>query len=266
MKLVLWSAMMCMAFASCKKTFEYSPHEIRLSEDEKNLNAKNISKITSQPSKNTFRFIVIGDPQRAYDQLEDFVKEANNLDDISFVLINGDLTDFGLNSEYQWVNRILSKLKVPSIAVIGNHDMLGNGAEVYKAMYGPDNFSFSAYKSKFICLNSNSLEHNYDGSLPDLPWLEKQLSDASSFDNVFVFSHISPFHYGFDTTMSTRYASLLAKSGKVRVSAHAHINWYFHIEHYNDGVEYLVVNSVSKRSYVLLTVSNENFQIEEKTF
>jgi len=251
--------------ASCKKVFEYSPHEIRLNDDEKGLNAKNIALISAQPVPDTLRFIVIGDPQRAYDQLDDFVKVVNQMNGISFVVVDGDLTDFGMNSEFQWINKIMLKLKVPSVAVIGNHDMLGNGPEIYRQMYGPDNFSFSMGSNKFICVNSNSQERNYDGSLPNLPWLSNELAESSSYNRVFVFSHIAPFSFGFDSTMAKSYASLLAQNS-VRLSIHAHVDMYFHIQYYNDGVEYLVVDTVRERKYVLVTVYGESYEIEEKTF
>jgi len=265
MKKFLIYYFIAVAFASCKKTFEYSPHEVRLGENEKNINAKNIAKISSQPVPDSLKFIVIGDPQRAYDELDDFVDGVNQRRGISFVVVDGDLTDFGLNSEFQWINKILSKLKIPSIAVIGNHDMLGNGAEVYRQMYGPDNFSFSIGSNKFICLNSNSQERNYDGSLPNLPWLYNELAESSS-QKVIVSSHIAPFSFGFDSSMEKSYASLLAQSGNVSLSIHAHVSMFFHRQEYNDGVEYLVVNSLSKRKYVEVIVHGENHSIEEKSF
>ena len=266
MKKFLLYCFIAASFASCKKAFEYSPHEVRLDENEKNINEKNIAKISLQPSSDSLKFIVIGDPQRAYDELDGFVDAVNQLNGISFVVVDGDLTDFGLNSEFKWTNKILSKLKVPSIAVIGNHDMLGNGPEVYRQMYGPDNFSFSIGSNKFICLNSNSQERNYDGTLPNLPWLSNELVESSSYDKVFVFSHIAPFSFGFDSAMEKSYASLLAQNSNVKLSIHAHIDMFLHTHYYNDNIDYLVVDTIRERKYVLVTVRGESYEVEEKTF
>src|SRR5688500_15170334 len=90
--------------ASCKELFQYSPNEVRLEEAEKNLNEKNISKLKAKPAGEPIRFIVTGDSQRFYEELDAFVEHVNRLDDISFVLLNGDISDFGLNREFKWVN------------------------------------------------------------------------------------------------------------------------------------------------------------------
>ena len=51
----------------------------------------------------------------------------------------------------------MNGLHVPYVALIGNHDCLGTGAETYKAVFGPTNFSFIAGDVKFVCLNTNAL-------------------------------------------------------------------------------------------------------------
>ena len=89
---------------SCKDPFLYNINEVRLNEDERNLNAKNIQKIQMLAPADTLKFILIGDSQRFYDEVEDFVTHVNGLKNISFVLLAGDITDFGLNKEYRWIN------------------------------------------------------------------------------------------------------------------------------------------------------------------
>ncbi|MFN2439489.1 MAG: metallophosphoesterase, partial [Chitinophagaceae bacterium] len=152
---------------SCKKAFLYNLNEVRLEENQKNLNAKNIQKIEAIRPLDTLKFILIGDSQRFYSELDDFVKEANGLKNIAFVALAGDISDFGLSKEFQWVNRKLTKLSMPYIAVIGNHDMLANGRKVYEQMFGAEDFTFTCNGNKFICLNTNSREKGFDGSLPN---------------------------------------------------------------------------------------------------
>lgn len=252
----------CLSLFSCRKMIEYSPNEVRLKEFEKNLNAKNIARIESAPTVDSFKFVVIGDTQRFYDELEDFVASVNERNDISFVVLNGDITDFGQNKEYQWINRTLLKLKVPYIAVIGNHDMLANGEKIFHEMFGPVNFSFRCNNTKFICLNSCSREVGFDGSVPDLPWLRSQLSDLDTYNSAFVISHVPPFHEDFDQNLSKAYNELLVKSGKVHLSIHGHEHVYSNSKPYGTKMEYLVTASTNKRHYTIISVTNESYSIE----
>ena len=268
MSQVSWRAVIllaCLPLAniSCKKAFLYNLNEIRLEENEKNLNAKNIEKIEAKSQGDTLKFILIGDSQRFYNELDDFVEEANKLKDVAFVILAGDISDFGLSKEFQWIHRGLSKLSMPYIAVIGNHDMLANGRNVYQQMFGPEDFTFSSNGNKFICLNTNSEEVGYNGSLPNIPWLQQQLSDLSNYKNAFVISHVPPFNNAFDKKLERQFSSLLASNSKVRLSMHGHLHSYQESEFYNDGLKYLVVGTINKRNYALISVWDDQYNVEE---
>ncbi len=64
----------------------------------------------------------MGDTQRFYDDVEDFVARANQ-EDFDFVLMDGDISDFGINDEFSWIYDIMKHLKKPYVSVIGNHDL-----------------------------------------------------------------------------------------------------------------------------------------------
>jgi Icc-related predicted phosphoesterase len=248
---------------SCKKAFLYNLNEVRLEENEKNLNAKNIEKIEAKSQGDTLKFILIGDSQRFYNELDDFVEEANKLKNVAFVILAGDISDFGLNKEFKWIHRSLSKLYIPYIAVIGNHDMLANGRIVYQQMFGPENFTFTSNGNKFICLNTNSEEVGYNGSLPNIPWLQQQLSDLSNYKNAFVISHVPPFNNAFDKKLEKQFSSLLSTTSKVRLSLHGHLHSYQESEFYNDGLKYVVVGTINKRNYALISVWGDQHSVEE---
>lgn len=259
--------MLLCVLVSCKDLFQYSPKEVRLEEEEKNLNAKNIKLIEAQAEKDTFKFVLIGDSQRFYDQAEDFVTEINKRSDISFVVLNGDITDFGLNKEFRWIYRELSKLKMPYIGVIGNHDMLSNGRFIYNEMFGPDNFSFTCNNNKFVCLNTNSREVGMDGSIPNLSWLRNELNKEGDYKGVFVLSHVPPFSAGdYDKNLELPYASILASNNKVRASLHAHDHTSKRVRPYEDGIEYFVIGTINKRTYAEITVWDNGSKIEEHAF
>lgn len=256
------AVLVLLGMTACEKYVQYSPSEVRLQAHERDLNEKNISRLQQLPARDTFRFALTGDSQRFYDELEDFVAHVNRRGDISLVLLNGDITDFGQNREYQWVARILNRLQPPFIGIIGNHDMLGNGLQVYRQMFGPDNFSFNAGGNRFVCLNTNSREKNYDGSIPDLNWLSRQVADTAHCRNLFVVSHIGPSSPDFDQRMTTGFAQSIAGCPKARMSLHSHSHNFSFEQPFGDGIGYLTSSSYNKRRYVLVTVINEEVQYE----
>lgn len=206
---------------------------------------------------------MIGDSQRFYNELDDFVEEANQMKDVAFIVLAGDISDFDLNKEFKWIHRSLRKLSMPYIAVIGNHDMLANGRIVYQQMFGPEDFTFTCNGNKFICLNTNSREVSFNGSLPNIPWLQQQLSDLSGYNNAFVISHVPPFNSDFDKQLEKQFSSLLASNSKVRLSMHGHLHYYREEEIYNDGLKYVVVGAINKRNYALISVWGNQYSVKE---
>ena len=251
---------------SCEKTFTYNANEIKIEEKDKDQNTKNLERLQSKGQKDSFCFVVISDTQRFYDDLDDFVEKVNSNPDISFVVLNGDITDFGLRSEYLWISHRLQKLSFPFLVVIGNHDMLGNGRELYKQMYGPENFGFSFSNHKFIVLNSNSQEVGHNGSLPDTSWLQQELSATPSQQKIFILSHLAPFSGDFDRSLEQPYVKMLANNGNVIYSIHGHEDISYLGQPYGPPVNYLVVNSISDRSFVLIKVNKNNTEVEKISF
>lgn len=251
----------------CEDVFQYSPNQVRLKEEERNLNAKNIEKISeARISGSDFKFALIGDTQRFYDDAEDFVSHINQRDNIAFILLAGDISDFGQEKEFKWVHRMLNNLKAPYIAVIGNHDMLANGTKVYEQMYGPLNFAFTCNNYKFICLNTNSREAGLDGSVPDMEWLKRQLNDTAGVAGIFTVSHIPPFDGDFDKNLEAAYTEALAGNGKVKMSLHGHQHKYKYFKPYADSISYLVAGGMAKRNYAIISIKGEAVEVEEVTF
>jgi Icc protein len=251
---------------SCKKIFKYNAGEIRLEEKYRNLNSKNISSILSVPPKNSFKFLVISDSQRSYDELDDFVKKANSFSDISFVVLNGDITDFGLQTEYLWITERMQKLSCPFLAVIGNHDMLGNGREVYRRMFGAENFSFSYSGHRFVFINSNSREAEPGETLPDTSWLQKELAASPLQEKIFVFAHIPPLGGDFSRIIEPVYARTLTENGRVLYSIHGHEGISYLWQPFGPPVNYLGINSLAKRNYAFIHVDKDGVSVEQLFF
>jgi Icc protein len=254
-----------LAFGACEK-FEYSPNEVKLEESEQDLNQKNIDKIMSMrlDQKSTFRIAVISDTQRFYDELDEVVDAINSRNDFDFVVLNGDITDFGIAKEYRWINERMQKLKVPFITVLGNHDCQGNGKKIYKAMYGPYDFTVNIGLNRLFFINTNSLEFN--DPVPDLNFFRGALSDTANFDKALVFAHIAPFDPDFNRDLEPEFTRI-SSQGKVQVSLHGHQHGYQEPKQpYHDGVNYVIVGSIQKRFYEEVTVSKDQVKLNHITF
>ena len=123
---------------------EYSPYEVTVQSDEIDLTKNNRNKLYRYDREfmESYSFVLIADSHSWYDNLEKAVKHINKNKDIFFVIHLGDLASSGLVKEYRWTNDILKKLHKPYLTVIGNHDCLNNGMEIYKKMYGNGSVRF----------------------------------------------------------------------------------------------------------------------------
>ena len=133
---------------------EYHPYDLDI-DGETEVNARNIQRIeTALDGKKEFSFAVISDTQRWYDETEDAVADMNEKGGIDFVVHTGDLSDFGMKLEFEKQRDILNGLSVPYVCLLGNHDCLATGKEVFNRIFGEENFSFTAGDVLFICLNT----------------------------------------------------------------------------------------------------------------
>lgn len=247
--------------AQACEEFEYSPYEIRLDEDEKNINGRNIEKIQAlniAPS-DTLRFILTADTQGFYEENEKLVAHINQHNEADFVLIGGDLTDFGLTKEFKLVHEDFKTLKVPYVAVVGNHDAINNGKQVFTAMYGDYDVSFSVGNSRFILLNTNYLE--FDKQVPDLDWLEAELQAAQGHEHIFVISHIPPTNTEFGVENSERYGQLMNQYN-VTYSLHGHNHNYKYHFPFGEGVPVLETAATEKLEYIVFTVAGDEVSFE----
>lgn len=249
-------------FGACKRNFQYSVLEVRPTASDQNNKA--ITSIEKLTPKDTFSFLVISDTQIAYNELQDFVKYANKIpdDSISFLLHGGDFTDYGANFEYNFYYDEIHKLKFPVVGTIGNHDMLGNGRYIYRKLLGPEEFTFTYGNTAFVVFNSNSREVSFDGSLPDLPWLEKTIHTLRDKKNIIYLSHISPLHPDYDQRMTEKQVDLITQQSNSRLSIHGHTHSFDYRES-AEGLKYVVAPTLQKRSYVKVDIADTTVTVHE---
>ncbi|TDQ82899.1 metallophosphoesterase family protein [Sphingobacterium yanglingense] len=251
---------------SCNRNFQFSVLEVKPLD--RDINLKAIARIKQLIPHDTFSFLIFSDTQVAYDELESFVAHVNStytMDSIAFLVHGGDFTDYGANFEYNLYYDDVRKLKFPVVGCIGNHDMLSNGRTIFKKLFGPENFSFNYGDYRFIVFNSNSREVRFDGSLPNLSWLQQEIN-SSAENNTIYLSHVAPMTTDFDPALKNDFTKILASNKKSRLSIHGHTHNYVLEEPYTDGVQYLTVPTLQKRQYVKVTISPKDMQIQQKFY
>ena len=146
------------------------------------------------------------------------MKSVNQQPGISFMVVAGDISDFGLAREMRWVDEKLRRLKVPYLTVVGNHDLVGNGREAYQHVYGALNYSFVYGDTKFVLIDTNSREYNFNHKVPDINWLQTQLATLDGARRQVVMSHVPPDNADFDPTLQMPFAQALGTAPNVVLS------------------------------------------------
>ncbi|RKD19599.1 hypothetical protein BCY91_13470 [Pelobium manganitolerans] len=245
-------------FSSCLD-LEYSPNQAFDRNSPTDLNAINLAKLAkldANSNNDTVRFILTGDTQRSYDQARDLIRIANrDYPELDFVLLNGDISDFGLRQEMEWVTKIYEDLRVPYITVIGNHDLVANSLNAYRHMFGELNFSFVYKNVKFICQDDNGREYHFNGEVPDLDWLAKELQTDNSVSAIVNIAHIPPSSGDFDRNLQQPYENLLNSNPKVVASLHSHENRQ-NVEYPTpNGVPFITSNAVTNREFLYVEIA-----------
>lgn len=253
---------MLLVLAGC---FELSPHAVVLDASERALHARALASLAATPpgEGEVVRFALVGDTQLAFDEAADAVAHLNARGDLAFVVQLGDFTHVGLLPEYRRMNAIFARLEVPYFVVVGIHDLLGNGGEIYARMFGPRNATFTFGRTRFVLFDSNSRAEGFRGDVPDLAWLGGQLARDGPHDRTVLLSHVAPGTGDFDPALVEAYDALLSAIGPV-ISFHAHE----HRPRFEDraGTPVWIADSVDHRSYLVATVGPGAVEVERVAF
>ncbi|MCG8273863.1 phosphodiesterase [Aquamicrobium sp. NLF2-7] len=125
------------------------------------------------------------------------------------VLVTGDLTDCGLDEEYEIVAELFSRLPFPVYAVPGNHDRREPfrrtfAASGYTAEAGPLNFAVDRGPIRIIGLDSLVAGESHGELAPEtIAFLQEELA-ASPSTPTLVMLHHPPFETGISHMDETR--------------------------------------------------------------
>ena len=263
-KLIYLIPILCsiLCFHSCDM-LEAHPYDAKV-RGEKNLNNKYIEQIKENlKDKKSFRFAFISDTQRWYDETEDAVKAINQCDDIDFVIHGGDLSDFGATHEFIMQRDIMLGFHMPWITLLGNHDCLGTGEDVYEEIWGNPNFYFQAGNVLFICLNTNCMEYNYSEPVPNFSFLEKLMKNIpEGVEKTIVAMHVPPFDLEFNNNVANVFQLYLKEFPNLQFCIYGHGHHYQTDNLFNDGILYHQTPCIKKRGYILFTITENGYEEE----
>lgn len=246
---------------------EYSPNQKFNRNSAVAVNNREISELRVKDIGAAIKIAVSGDTQRSYKEAEAFVEYINSRDDIDFVILNGDISDFGLLAEFDGVYKIYNRLKVPFISVIGNHDLVANGLDVYKRMFGDLNFTFSYAGIKFVCHDTNGREYDFNGSTPNMSWLRQNLKPGINERWTVAFSHVPPTDADFDPSLADAYQNIMNQTPGVIASVHSHQHSTQSIHYQNNqGIPFIITNAIVKRGFSILNIANGQLVAQEVSF
>ena len=219
---------------------EYSPWQSDVDSDQ--LTRKNIERLADTGLLEPFKIAIIGDPQVVHGSFRN-AKDIINKHNVDFTVIAGDLTDRGLKREWEWVGDIVKDFKKPVFTVVGNHDGLNKGNDIYKRMFGSLNYAFTYKQHRFIMWNNNK----YEWGAPDFDWLEKQASSLNSI----IISHQPPYSGTLNAEEEERWR-------RIRQNGNVVSNIHGHLHHYNlvieNGIPIYTVERVEDSKWGMMEV------------
>jgi Icc protein len=255
-------------FTSCEK-FEFDPNQsVDLSSPEQ-LNYFNINRIQDKNTDSTVDFVLMGDSHIDYENLDKLVKHVNQRNDIDFVVHAGDLTEHGILLQYKQTADYMQRLRYPFVTVVGNHDLVGNGENMFTHMYGHLNFSFITGGIKFVFFNSNSREYGFNGTVPDLNWLQREMDAPGNFSKIILVSHVPFTDKDFDQAMRNDYVNLIAnRQGKpVIMSLNGHLHdGFIDTPPQAGGILHLAAGSVNRKAYIVVHIKGSDVSYEKVYF
>lgn len=234
-----------------------------------NLKAFNSSKAQGSPY---FSFAFLTDIHIAKDapsikDLEACIADINNNNDIRFVIVNGDVTEFGADKEIFLAKSILDKLNKPYYVVAGNHDAKWSesGCNTFSRVFGYEHFNFDCEGIKFIGTNSGPNMRMAPALLPreSMVWLDSLINSMQPSQPVIFVNH-----YPMDSSM-LNYFQVLDKLKKINTQLVLTGHWHSDRAMDYEGIPGLIGRSTMRTGrdgsgYNIITINGSLITAKER--
>lgn len=160
----------------------------------------------------TFQFAHVSDTHigsaTSEEDLRRTVQNINGDTAIRFVILSGDITEFGADDELQLAKRILDSLNKPWYIIPGNHDAnwSESGSNTFKKIFGAETFSFVYGGYLFLGTASGPNMRMSPGQIPreNIVWLDSTLSHLNDKNIPIIYVN----HYPQDSSLNNWYEAL----------------------------------------------------------
>ncbi|WP_234734147.1 outer membrane protein assembly factor BamB family protein [Tellurirhabdus bombi] len=227
---------------------------------------------TSTEKPIRFAFVTdthVGAPVTAAEDLQRTVNDINTLPNLDFVVLTGDVTDFGSEQEFRAAKAILDGLRVKWYIFPGNHDTKWseNGCNSFRKIFGAERFDFTVGKYRFIGCGSGPNMRMAPGlaAREDVLWVRSIAESMKGSDQPVIFMN----HYPLDDALGNWYL-LIDELKKINVQAafcgHGHSNKKLNFE----GIPAVMGRSNLRANqpgngYNLVTLANDTLTFAERT-
>jgi predicted phosphodiesterase len=229
------------------------------------LKAKNTFNFLSEEDRDLspgdeYSFIVLSDTHIENGNTYGLERLAQVIDGAAFVVITGDITQYGDRNDIQEFIKIARSLGVPCYPVLGNHDIFFHNWQEWRDLIGSSSYRIGAPGGSTTLFILDSANATFGGS--QLNWLERELRIANPW--VFVFTHTNlqvenPAHVVqlMDIRERARFMSIVKDRGAAAFMGHLHKR----IERELGGVQYITLEDYRDHgTYCRVYVSPEGFR------
>lgn len=188
-------------------------------------------------AQSPFKFALISDTHVGSStgaaDLRRVVKDINANPTIKFVILSGDITEFGADKELHLAKQILDSLNKPLHVIPGNHDAnwSESGGNSVITTFGAETFSFQYGGYLFLGTASGPFMRMGPGQIPreDIVWLDSVLTNMQDTTMPIVFVN----HYPLDPGLNNWYEAInLLKTRNIQLilCGHGHHNHRYNFE------------------------------------
>ncbi|NML40874.1 PQQ-binding-like beta-propeller repeat protein [Chitinophaga sp. G-6-1-13] len=223
-------------------------------------------------AQNAFKFALMTDihvgSDHAAEDVQRSVADINQDPSIAFVIISGDITEFGADEELKLAKRLLDSLNKPWYIIPGNHDTKWSesGGNTFRRVFGNETFSFKHGGYWFIGTNCGPNMRMGPGQVPreNVVWLDNLLKTKDTTTPIIYINH-----YPQNADLNNWYEALdRLKQHNIQLilCGHGHTNKTYDFENI-PGVM-CRSNLRAKDSiggYNIITVANHQATFEERT-
>lgn len=195
--------------------------------------------LSAQTVIQPFKFALVTDTHVSNpnnnEDLQRTVEDINSQSDIAFVILSGDVTEFGSDEELKTAKSILDKLNKPLYILPGNHDSnwSESGTNSFLRIFGGETFAFEYNGYKFIGLASGPNMRMGPGQIPreNLTWFFEEMKKTDKNQPIIFIDH-----YPMDNSLNNWYEPLDALreyNVKLMLCGHGHVNRAYNFEGIN---------------------------------